>query len=310
MRSKVGAACAFVGAFLVVLAIVAQTWMAGQLARTPLDVDSVTRLSGEATQYTDDGETTFDVKATSVTKADSEASDDDVVVFTSSTCLVRDEGDVGDCVSADDPEGRLLSAGFDDFATDRHTGEAVNDADYLPADAVEHEGLVNKWPFGAEQKDYTYWVDPVAADAVYDRTERVDGLETYVYTVEVRDVPITITDGVEGLYSESTELWIEPTTGQIVDQVSTQVRELEDGSPFLDLELSFTDEQVEQNVADIGSDADRLNLVTKTVPLLGYIIGIPLLVVGIGLVLLGGGRRRGERVADQGPGTATYPQQG
>lgn len=305
MRSKVGAACAFVGAFLVIFAIVAQTWVADQLARTPLDVDSVTRLSGEATQYNDGEETTFAVKATSTTKADSEASDDDVVVFKSSTCLVRDEGDVGDCVSADDPEGRLLSAGFDDFATDRRTGESVNDAKYLPGDAVEHEGLVNKWPFHAEKKDYTYWVDPVAADAVYDRTERVDGLETYVYRVEVTDVPITITEGVEGLYSETTELWIAPTTGQIVDQVSTQVRQLEDGSPFLDLELSFTDDQVAANVEEIGSASDRLNLVTRTVPILGYAIGVPLLLLGIGLVFLGSGRGRSSKDDRTVDGTPT-----
>lgn len=305
MRSKVGAACAFVGAFLVIFAIVAQTWVADQLARTPLDVDSVTRLSGEATQYNDGEETTFAVKATSTTKADSEASDDDVVVFKSSTCLVRDEGDVGDCVSADDPEGRLLSAGFDDFATDRRTGESVNDAKYLPGDAVEHEGLVNKWPFHAEKKDYTYWVDPVAADAVYDRTERVDGLETYVYRVEVTDVPITITEGVEGLYSETTELWIAPTTGQIVDQVSTQVRQLEDGSPFLDLELSFTDDQVAANVEEIGSASDSLNLVTRTVPILGYAIGVPLLLLGIGLVFLGSGRGRSSKDDRTVDGTPT-----
>ena len=291
MRRTIGTVCAVLGAFLVVVAVLCQTWAAGQLKKTPLDVDSVTRLSGSATQYTQGGILPFPVKATSTTKADSEASDDDVVVFKSSTCLVKDIDDVGDCVSADDPQGRLLSAGFDDFATDRVTAEAVNDPEYLPAEAVEHEGVVNKWPFGAEKKTYTYWVPPAGVDAVYTRTEEIDGLETYVYQVEVTDVPVNLTDDIEGLYSETTEIWIEPVTGQIVDREGEQIRKLADGSPFLDLQLAFTDEQVATNVEDISSDRDRLNLVTKTVPLIGYAVGLPLLVLGVALLVL---RRRDE----------------
>ena len=45
----------------------------------------------------------------------------------------------------------------DDFATDRITALAVNDPQYLPADAAPHEGLINKWPFEAEKKTYPYW---------------------------------------------------------------------------------------------------------------------------------------------------------
>lgn len=285
MRKTIGAVCAFLGAFLVIVAILAQTWAAGELKKTPLDVDSVTRLSGDAVQYTSAGISPFRVKATSTTKADSEKSDDDVVVFAGSTCLVKDANDVGDCVSAEDPLNRLLSAGFEDFATDRRTAEAVNDPKYLPADAEEREGLINKWPFDAEKKTYTYWIGPGSTEATYDRTEEVDGLETYVYHVETEPAPVTIAEGLEGTYQETTDLWVEPRTGQIVDQVSEQVRTA-DGQPFLTLNLSFTDEQVAENVDDIGGDADLLKLVTSTVPLIGYLVGIPLLLIGIGLLLL------------------------
>lgn len=286
MRKTIGAVCAFLGAFLVIVAILAQTWAAGQLKKTPLDVDSVTRLSGDAIQYTSAGISPFTVKATSTTKADSEKSDGDVVVFKTSTCLVKDTNDVGDCVSADDPLKRLLSAGFDDFAVDRHTGEAVNDPKYLPADAEEHEGVVNKFPFDTEKKTYTYWIGPGTAEATYDRTEEVDGLETYVFHVETEPAPITIAEGLEGTYQETTDLWIEPVTGQIVDQVSEQVRTA-GGEPFLTLNLSFTDDQVAENVDDIGKDADLLKLVTSTVPLIAYLVGIPLLLIGVALLFLG-----------------------
>jgi len=286
VRKTIGAVCAFFGMFLVIVAVLAQTWAGGQLKKTPLDVDSVTRLAGSATQYTAAGISPFQVKATSTTKADSEKSDGDVVVFKTSTCLVKDINDVGDCVSADDPQSRLLSAGFDDFAVDRTTAEAVNDPKYLPADAEEHEGLVNKWPFGTEKKNYTYWIGPNTAEAVYEKTEEVQGLETYVFQVDSDPVDIQIAEGVDGTYEETTTLWIEPVTGQIVDQVTEQIRTA-GGQPFLDLSLEFTDDQVAANVADIGDDADLLKLATRTLPLVGYAVGIPLLLVGMALLLLG-----------------------
>ena len=97
-------------------------------------------------------------------------------MFVNSLCLVIDEGDVPDCVDADDPEGRLISASTDVFATDRSTAEAVN-GEYLPAGAEEKEGLINKWPFDAEKKDYPYWDGLLGApvDAVYDSTETLEG---------------------------------------------------------------------------------------------------------------------------------------
>lgn len=284
MRKNIGGVCAFLGAFLLIVAVLFQTWAAGQLKKTPLDVDSTTRLEGTAVTYQAGSPSSFPVKATSVTKADAEKSDDDVVVFKNSSCLVKDVNDVPDCVSADDPEQRLLSAGFDDFATDRKTAMAVNDPKYLPADATEKEGLINKWPFDVEKKTYPYWVDTGVTDAVFDGVEEVDGLETYVFQVEVNDAPIQIAEGVDGLYSELTRLWIEPKTGQIVMQESEQKRALTDGTPVLDVELNFTGEQIDANVEGITADKDRLQLATGTVPLIGYVAGVPLLILGLVLI--------------------------
>lgn len=293
MQKILGGVCAFLGAFLLVAGVLAQTWGASQLKKTPLDVDSVTRLSGTAESSGPNGVESYPVKVTSTTKADSAKSDDEVVVFKNSTCLVKDEGDVGDCVSAEDPQQRLLSASFDDFATDRKTGLAVNDAKYLPEDAAPHEGLVNKWPFDVEKKSYPYSAEGgQAVDADYVRTEEVHGVETYVFKVVVPETEVQITDDIRGIYSETTELWIEPVTGQIVDQVSEQVRTLEDGSPFLTVNVSFTDAQVKKNADESGADASKLNLVTKTVPTIGYAVGIPLLLIGIGLEVLAARRRR------------------
>ena len=237
------------------------------------------------------GTNEFPIKAFSVTRADSERSDSDVIVFQNSSCLVKDEGDIDECVSASDPQERLLSASTDNFATDRHTGEAVDDPKYLPPSAEDKQGLINKWPFNAEKKTYQYWDGYAgeAVDATYDRTEDVDGLETYVYKIVVDDAPIEISDGVQGTYSTDREIWIDPTTGAIVNQFEHQERLDDEGNPFLILDYGFTDDQVAGNADDAKSNSSALDLVTGTVPLIGWIVGIPALLIGIALQLM---RRR------------------
>lgn len=292
MRKGFGIGLTVLGGFLVTLAVLAQFWAPGQLMKTPLDTDSLTLLDGTA-QLSDGtgGTDEFPVKAFSVTRADSERSDSDVVVFQNSSCLVKDEGEIDECVSAGDPQERLISASTDNFATDRRDAMAVDDPKYLPPSAEDKEGLVNKWPFEAEKKTYPYWDGYAgeAVDATFDRTETVDGLETYVYKTVVNDVPIEITDGVQGTYSTDKEIWIDPTTGAIVNQFEHQERVDSDGNPFLILDFGFTDEQVAGNAEDSKKNADSLKLVTGTVPLIGWIVGIPALLVGIALQLM---RRR------------------
>ena len=74
-------------------------------------------------------------------------------------------------------------------------------------------------------------------DAVYDRTEEVKGVETYVYRVEIVDAPIEIAEGVPGTYTDTKEIFVEPVTGAILNQTDDQQRYLEDGTQVLDLQL-------------------------------------------------------------------------
>jgi hypothetical protein len=281
------------GAFLLVVALTATIWAPGQVKRTPLDTDSTTRLAGTADKLNPaTGELeSLDVKATSITKADSKRSDDEVIVFVNTLCLVIDEGDVPDCVDADDPEKRLISASTDVFATDRSDAMAVN-GEYLPAGAEEKEGLINKWPFDAEKKDYPYWDgllgEPV--EAVYESTETLEGLETYKYHVVVDEQPAEVIDGVQGVYTQDKYLWIDPTTGSIIKQTQQEVRALEDGDVLLDLDLAFTDEQVSDNVESAEDSGSQIELITRTVPLVGFIGGALALLAGA--YLLFAGRRR------------------
>lgn len=290
MRKIIGWVLLGLGAFLLVTGLLATVWVPGQVERTPLDVDSTTRLSGNADKLNPaTGETeAIDVKATSITKADSKRSDDDVVVFVNTTCLVIDEGDVPDCVDADDPQARLVSATSDVFSTDRYDAEAVN-GKYLPAGAEEKEGLVNKWPFDSEKKDYDYWDGLVGAavTAAYDSTETLDGLETYKYHISLDEVPAEIIDGVQGTYSQDKYIWVEPRTGAIVNQTQDETRTLEDGSVVLDLQLAFTEDQVATGISDAKDNKASIDLVTGTLPLVGFIGGIIALLAGAFIVFVG-----------------------
>jgi hypothetical protein len=298
VRKIIGWVLLALGTFLVVIGLMAAVWAPGQVKRTPLDTDSTTRLSGNADKLNPaTGEVeNIDVAATSITEADSDLSDDDVIVFANSTCLVLDDGsgNVPDCVDADDPEGRLVTASTDVFATDRSDGMAVNGSQYLPPSAEEKEGLVNKWPFDAQKKTYPYWDgmlgEPV--DAEYDGTETLDGLETYRYHVLVEDAAAEVVDGVDGVYSQDKYIWIDPKTGSIVNQTQHEVRELEDGSTLLDMDLAFTEDQVSANVKDAKDNGSLLSLLTQTVPLVGIIGGALALLVGAFLVWAAGREER------------------
>ena len=287
MRKIIGWVLLGLGAFLLVTGVMATLWAPGQVERTPLDTDSTTYLSGDADKLNPaTGETeAIEVKATSVTKADSKRSDDEVIVFVNTTCLVIDEGDVPDCVDAEDPEARLVSATSDVFATDRSDGKAVNGR-YLPAGAEEKEGLVNKWPFNAEKKDYSYWDGLLGAPvtAAYDSTESLDGLETYKYHVLLEETPAEVVEGVQGIYSQDKYIWIEPRTGAIVNQSYHEVRELEDGTTVLDMNIGFTEEQVAAGIKTAEENKGRLDLITGTVPLVGFIGGLLALLAGAFLV--------------------------
>ncbi|MCW2832610.1 MAG: hypothetical protein JWN68_563 [Nocardioides sp.] len=296
MRKIIGWVLLGLGAFLLVTGLLATVWAPGQVERTPLDTNSTTYLSGNADKLNPaTGETeAIDVKATSITKADSKRSDDEVIVFVNTTCLVIDEGDVPDCVDAEDPEARLVSATSDVFATDRSDGLAVN-GKYLPAGAEEKEGLVNKWPFKAEKKDYPYW-DGLLGETVtaaYDSTESLDGLETYKYRVLLEEVEADVVEGVQGVYSQDKFIWIEPRTGAIVNQQYHEVRELEDGTTVLDMEIGFTEEQVASGIKTTKDNKSQLDLVTGTLPLVGFIGGLLALLAGAFLVFAG---RRDETV--------------
>lgn len=279
MRKVLGMVLLFLGGFLLVAAALSKFYAADAVRRTPLDINVTSRLEGTAA-IGSDAETP--VRATNTTRTDSAKSDGKVVVFKTSTCLVKVIGDTPDCVSADDPQQRLVSVSTDNFATDRKTAEAVNDPKYLPADATVHKGLVNKFPFDTKKKNYQYWNGDVnqVTTAVYTGTADVQGVQTYKFTADVADAPIEIAAGMNGRYTDHTEIWVEPVTGSILRQTDSQKRVTDTGSSVLDLNVIMTPATSKTLIDDAKKNKNQLKLVDSTLPIVGLIVGL--------LALLGG----------------------
>jgi hypothetical protein len=295
VRKVTGWVALALGAFLLMAAALGQFWAPTHAEKTPLEVNTTTRLSGVAQKLNPATGQVEDlpVKVTSKTKSDTKLSDDDVIAFVSTTCLVIDKGNVPDCVDAKDPQKRLVTASSDTFATDRHDALAVNEKKYMAEDAEPHEGLINKFPFNAQKKTYRYWdgVLDSTVPAVFAGTEKLQGLTTYRFDVDVPSTPAEVLTGVQGLYTQDKSIWVEPRTGSIVKQTQDETRTLPNGDPLLTLDIEYMPDTVTKAVDDAGSKASRLRLLTGIIPIVGLVGGLLLVALGLGLVL--GGRRRG-----------------
>ncbi|MBC9734621.1 DUF3068 domain-containing protein [Nocardioides marmotae] len=288
MRVIVGRVLLGLGAFLLVAGILGVAWAPGAVKKTPVEVDQKTDLTGTAERLdTSTGETReLEVKYTSITKSDTEASDDDTVYFKQATCLVEVDGETPDCVSDDDD--RLISAGEETFATDRKTAMGV-DGSELPDDVEPFEGLVNKWPFDAEKKDYEIYDNVIdePVTARFERTDEINGLEVYIYTTETDRAPIDLGSDIDGLYTDRKEYSVDPRTGSIIKQAADQQRFLADGTQVLSLQMEYTDEEIDDNVIDAKDNIASIDLLTRTVPLVGFIGGALCVLAGIALILTG-----------------------
>ncbi|MEV7428900.1 DUF3068 domain-containing protein [Nocardioides sp. NPDC092400] len=287
MRKIIGRVLIAVGGFLVVAGVLTTLWAPGVVKKTPVDVDQTTRLDGTATKL---GET-FPVNVTSITKADSEASTDRTTVWVNTSCVVSNaDGDAPDCVDGEDP--RLVSATVGTFATDRVTALA-RDHENLPEGSTPYEGIVNKFPFDTEKKDYPYWDGTLGrtVDMEYVEATEMDGLPVYHFSSAVADEEIEIADGTPGTYSQAVDIYVEPKTGAVVNQEQSQQRYLADGTQVLDLNVAFTDDQLATSVSEAKDNAANLDLITSTIPRIGFIGGAVALLLGALLLLVGRPRR-------------------
>jgi hypothetical protein len=329
VRRKLGTAAVFLGAFVLVLAVMSKFYMYDRLAVVPLNnVSTNTAVTAQGA----DGEylnaaaglkvTTGPLKNTKLVTGDvdasKKASDElgrDVAVWKIYDCTAAPSFDCGSGETA-------LSATNDTVAFDRHTGETVawsgnqiqtNGETVKPA---KFEGLYFKFPFDAKKKTYQFWDGTLneATPAKYVGEGSVKGLKVYKYRQTIApvstgtiDVPGSLVGSDEStvtadqFYSSVTDYSVDPVTGVVIVGQTAQDNYLElDGERVLTTTkatLRYTDKTVSDTVDEYKSKASLLKAIKTTIPVGGLILGL-LLIAG-GLVLRGrGDRAAGTRRAD------------
>lgn len=300
MRRLLGPILVGIGAFLVVTGLLARFYAYPALAVAPMDQNSVTRLEAKDAKILDLAtlkEVTTDMKVANRTVGDVDASEeaDDGIVVWAATTSYRDELD------------NIRSRSAERYAFDAHTGEAVNCCGGFVEETdgerveVKRSGLISKYPFGTEKKDYKFWDDTIgqAVTTKFVKESEIDGLKVYEFkyevpltTVTTREVPASLigesgTDAleVEVQYETVTQHWVEPTTGVIIDRVSNTANTLAyEGETKITTsggEFQYTDQQVKDNVDEYKGKASSLQAVHTTVPFVGVVLGLLLILGGV-----------------------------
>ncbi|GAB3265165.1 PorA family protein [Nocardioides dilutus] len=300
MRRLLGPILVGIGAFLVVTGVLARFYAYPALAVAPMDQNSVTRLEAKDAKILDLAtlkEVTTDMSVANRTVGDVKASQDadDGIVVWAATTSYRDE------------LGNIRSRSAERYAFDAHTGEAINCCGGFVEETdgerveVKRSGLISKYPFGTEKKDYKFWDDTIgqAVTTKFVKESEIQGLKVYEFkyevpltTVSTREVPASLigesgTDAleVEVQYETVTQHWVEPTTGVIIDRVSNTANTLAyEGETKITTsggEFQYTDQQVKDNVEEYKGKASSLQAVHTTVPFVGVILGLLLILGGV-----------------------------
>jgi hypothetical protein len=299
MRRFLGPVLIGLGAFLLVAAVLLKFYAYPQVAVAPIDQNSTTYLEATNATVFDTAtleEITTDLSVVSTTRGDvkaSEAAGDGVLVWTGTSTVTSSDGVV-----------RSQSA--ERAAHDEHTGEAVNCCDNFTEttdgerEPVKRAGLVYKFPFGTEKKDYDFW-DGTLGDTVkatYEGEEKIQGLTVYVFKTETpatvvgtREVPGSLVgedaDVVDAdtVYANTRTLKVEPTTGAVIDRLEEQKQTLavngQDVVTTTEADISYTDAQVDELVDEIKGKAGLLGMLEFTLPLLALVLGLLALVAGL-----------------------------
>jgi hypothetical protein len=209
----------------------------------------------------------------------------------------------GESVRWDDPDtGEYISTTF--AKADRLTLKDGG-SDFFRG----HEGLVLKFPFGTEKKEYKFW-DTTTRKAFpiqYKAEDKLYGLKVYKFEQVIPkqkllqakqlEVPGKLVGEtaaavpVDRTYQNTRTLWIEPVTGAIIKGEEKQLASLEvNDEPRLtatEVTIAYDDATVKKNVEGAKQDgvdeggykakAAQLHLIGFWVPLISLIIGLLLL---------------------------------
>ncbi len=216
-----------------------------------------------------------------------------------------------------DGDGELVTASLARFGFDGHTSELLDccEANVDGEPITEFGGVMPlKFGFDVQQQDYNYFDTTLqaATPAVFTGTDEIDGLEVYVFEQVIEptqigtlEVPGDLVGSQEDsfvaprFYGNTRTLYVEPTTGVIINGEEQQLQTLRgpDGTDqltIIDAQLGFTDDNIANAVVNAENGKSSLGLITTTIPLAALILGV--LLAGLGVFLVLGVRRTDEAV--------------
>lgn len=316
MGKKTGFAAVVIGAFLLVLAVLAKTYAYDQLATVPLDQETETvsktapgddatylNVGAEGGPAIETGPLESRRKVVGQVEASKDASDEldgDIAVW--------------DTFSYTAPPGtspeESLSGTRDLVPFDRVSGETVRwpgastETGGVKIEPTVFYGQYFKFPFNTQKKDYEFWDASVkkATPVTYEGTDELEGLAVYKFVQEIEpvkiaelQVPGNLVGSTEAsvladrVYGNTRTLWVEPETGVIIKGQEEQLATLEvDGetkATITDATLGYDDETVKATVDDYATKASLLKMIRVWIPLIGGILGVVLILGGAVLLL-------------------------
>ncbi|MEU4158931.1 DUF3068 domain-containing protein [Actinoplanes sp. NPDC026670] len=225
----------------------------------------------------------------------------------------------------------LVSAYSTSLAVDRKSGAAQDwTGQWLDTggerEAVKYSGQVYKFPFGTEKKTYQIFDRDILAakDAVFVKTEEIQGLETYQFqqtlTDETQNVPADRLSVILGAllpgatdgsvkYSNVRTVWVEPKTGAYIKVQEQQKKQLvsTDGRSvdILDANFAYTDETVKKSADTAKANVSKLNLAGVWGPIGLAVLGLVLAIIG-GILVTRSGKPETVAVPGQWAGTPRH----
>lgn len=296
------------GAFLLVAAVLVRFYAYPKLAVAPIDLNSTTRLEAtDATIFDTDTlkEIETDLSVVANTRGDVKASEkigDGTLVWVSTTTVTSADGidrsKSTERSTHDEVTGEAVDCCKDDnwVAVKVDTAPGEQELRRVP---TERQGLIFKFPFDTEQKTYQMWDGDLGAatDATFEGEEDLDGVTVYKFVQEIpetkigtRDLPASVLgltgDAVEAdsMYSVTRTMWVEPTTGAILDRSESQRSTYEYEGHTLTAtaaDVHFTDAQVQKNVDDVRFKATLLGLAHGALPIGAAVLGLLALAAGV-----------------------------
>jgi Porin PorA len=314
MRRVVGLTLTGLGAFFVAAALLLRFYVADQVIKFPLNEYVVLTFTGNGLSYFSVAQlkevSGVSMRATSTFKGDVKAGSSSTAVWDNFTAL------------EDVTNHQPVQYSSQRAAFDRRTG-ALGNCCGAAVDSnkkVRQSGLAFVWPIGAQKQTYhvfdTTLLKP--APARYAGTTAVDGMTAYKFVEQVSHQPFgqqVVPRALAGLpgqgsvtlteyYTATNTYRVDPVTGTVLAVSQNDRVALEDSTGTARLvalqgQVATTPQSNKAEVDTARSAQNKIKLIQDIGPLVLFLLGVALIVVGIVLVV----RQRDdeEPVYDQDP---------